>query len=45
MASLPIRELKEDIKSLRYFAMVNSNNDIGKKLNKILDFLEKKLEE
>lgn len=45
MLNLPLRELKEDIIFLRNFSSVNSNNEIGKKINNILDYCENKIKE
>ena len=41
--NLPLRELKEDIDFLRNFSMINSGNEIGQKLNMVLDYAEKQL--
>jgi len=43
--NLLLRELQEDIENLRRFAIINSNNDIGQQISRVLDFAEDKLKE
>jgi hypothetical protein len=38
-----LRELKEDLDFLRNFANINGGNEIGQRLHKILDYVDKNL--
>lgn len=42
---LPLRELLEDIEELKKFALINDSNEIGQRLNRVLNYVCNHFEE
>jgi hypothetical protein len=43
--NLLLRELQDDINDLRSFVNINSNNEIGQRVGRVMEFAESKLKE
>jgi hypothetical protein len=43
--NLLLRELQDDINDLRQFVNINSNNEIGQRVGRVMEFAELKLKE